>query len=364
MKHLGIIGFILISVFAPQTPNTVPIMSDSAAAYLTYALDLMQAHSINKNEINWRDLRRTTESYAAGAETTEDTYPAIVYACTQLKDHSSHLEEPLGTSKEIQERSHVITAKTMRQSLPLIKRAPSPYLNRGSFLFALLNYRGEHYAYIVIPFSASNHGEYGDDLRRHAWGEKLFHIVEEASREGAQGWILDLRGNRGGYLGPMLAGLQSFLGDGKILDFRGPSAKTEWFIENGRVLSRTRFHPTLVEGYVDETVHFDNRKSRVAILLDRSTESGAESLAIGFKGRAATLFVGEHTAGLTSSGTYWNLPDGAVLSIMSQQVSDRNGHSYPEGIEPDMRIADSTSVDRIAEDAAVSAAETWLLTPQ
>jgi hypothetical protein len=340
-------------------------MSDSAAAYLTYALDLMQAHSINKNEINWRDLRRTTESYAVGAETTEDTYPAIVYACTQLKDHSSHLEEPLGTSTEIQERSHVIiAAQTVRQGQPLIKRAPSPYLDRGSFLFALLNYRGVHYAYIVIPFSASNHGEYGDELHRHEWGEKLFHIVEEASREGARGWILDLRGNRGVYLGPMLAGLQSFLGEGKILEFRGPSAKTEWFIEKGRVLSRTPFHPALVEGNVDETVHFDNRKSRVAILLDRSTESGAESLAIGFKGRPATLFVGEHTAGLTSSGTYWNLPDGAVLSIMSQQVSDRDGHSYPEGIEPDTRIADSTSVYRIDEDSAVSAAERWLLTPQ
>ncbi len=115
-----------------------------------------------------------------------------------------------------------------------------------------------------------------------------------------------------------------------------------------------------MEGNVEEKQIPDETKAPVVILLDRGTQSAGESLAIAFEGRKRTLFLGERTAGLTDSGTYWDLSDGAVLSIMSQRVYDRRGHDYPEGIEPETRVPDPKRVTKISDDPAVLSAEEWL----
>ena len=213
----------------------------------------------------------------------------------------------------------------------------------------------------MIPFSASAHAEFREAEVRHQWAEELYGLIDQASREGARGWILDLRGNGGGYLGPMLAGAQPLLGEGKLLELRGPDAKNTYSIKHGAVLNHFGFAQTSVEESLPLSTPVPRlHRQPVAILIDHATASGAESLAIAFRGRPHTIFIGEPTSGLTSSGTYWDLPDGAVLSIMSQQVYDRRGQSYPEGIQPDLKVADPASIPVISADPSVVAAQDWL----
>jgi hypothetical protein len=61
-------------------------ISKTAAEYLDHALDLMQQHALHRREIDWQGLRKAAAGYAPAAQTAEDTYPAIVYACSQLKE--------------------------------------------------------------------------------------------------------------------------------------------------------------------------------------------------------------------------------------------------------------------------------------
>lgn len=337
-------------------------MSAAASDYLNHALELMQEHALHRKEIDWPQLRRAATAYAKDARTPAETYPAIAYACSQLKDHSSHLEEPNRTPIEIQRQSSSVTLLAAKQAhgRKLTSDEPSPFAGRGSFLLAMLPSGGRRYAYLVIPYSAEHHGQYSDPRRRHEWEEDLFHLTNEAKRRGADGWIVDLRGNTGGYLGPMLAGLQTLLGNGTVLKLRGPHCKNTISIKDGAVLNHAGFARVSTEGQIDETVVPDEKNAPVVVLLDRGTSSAGESLAVAFEGRKKTLFLGERTAGLTDSGTYWDLPDGAVLSIMSERVYDRHGHDYPEGIEPETPVQDPKRGTNISDDPAVLGAEEWL----
>jgi len=76
----------------PATPT--PTLSAKARVYLTTALDIMQQHSVKRKHINWTTLRQQTFTFTFGAQTPDETYPAINYALVALGDHHSSLIEP------------------------------------------------------------------------------------------------------------------------------------------------------------------------------------------------------------------------------------------------------------------------------
>src|ERR1700743_2200779 len=66
--------------------------SDAASSYLNQLLDIMQTHALHTKEIDWPEVRRQAMARAAGAQSTTDTYVAIAYALTQLKERHSFLQ--------------------------------------------------------------------------------------------------------------------------------------------------------------------------------------------------------------------------------------------------------------------------------
>jgi carboxyl-terminal processing protease len=256
MKNARLLSGALLVIVAGQTGTGSGVMSQTAADYLNHALDLMQKHALHRKEIDWQRLRRAAIAYSKDAQTPSATYPAIVYACTQLKDHSSHLQQPVDTpvAIQIQSRTTEITAQQAAHGRRLTSTAPSPFLARQSFLLAMLKHGDRHYAYLVVPFSERFHTEYADPRLRHKWAEELYSLVSNASQQGVQGWILDLRGNTGGYLAPMLAGLQPLLGNGEVLNFRGPDTKHTMSIKDGASLDQFGFGHTSTEERIDENV--------------------------------------------------------------------------------------------------------------
>jgi hypothetical protein len=97
-RRLFRLAFSLISVLpaagfviAQDTPQTI---SDAARTYLGQALDLIQNRALNRDSIDWTQVRRDTFARAPSAQTTFDTYPAIAYALTQMKEHHSFLRLP------------------------------------------------------------------------------------------------------------------------------------------------------------------------------------------------------------------------------------------------------------------------------
>ncbi|WP_409476759.1 S41 family peptidase [Stenotrophomonas sp. Y-13] len=97
-------------------------------------------------------------------------------------------------------------------------------------------------------------------------------------------------------------------------------------------------------------------RSRVAVLVGPGTASSGEGVAIAFRARPGTRFLGQPTAGLATSNTTFPLPDGGALFLTTSAMADREGTEYPQGIVPESVVRD--------EQDAFTAAKEWLrLTP-
>jgi carboxyl-terminal processing protease len=361
--NVNVLRCLLLAYLACQCSPSPGAISKEASDYLNRALDVMRQDSVNRKQIDWRRLRSEARAYAKDAQTTQDTYPAIMYACRQLQDHSSSFQMPADTPASIRLRSYEVhnTSLPPAHGRQLTDGRPSPFLGSHAISLAMLTHNGRRYAYLVLRFYSNSQN--GDPYPRmgHEWAEGLFRLVAEASRQGVQGWILDLRGGSApGYPEPPLAGLQALLGNGKVLEYRGVNKNQAISVKDGAILDQGRFSAPYVVERIDERVDFSQQSAPVAILVDRGTQIMEETLAIAFEGRDKTYFIGERTTGRTDALSNTSLSDGAVLSVESWRVLDRRGFAYSEGVDPNLRVEDPPRDTPIVEDPAVAAAEKWL----
>ncbi len=340
--------------------------SSNAAQYLNAALDLMQSYSLHRKEIDWPALRKQAFTYARDAKVTQETYPAIVFACTQLKvNQGTCLQQPHGTPIAIQLQTTTIlrAAEEASHGRPLTPPSISPFFGRDSFSLAMLRHADKKYAYLVVTTAMGSHAESLNPRYRHRWAETLYSLVNKGIQAGAQGWILDLRGqNKWASFAPIFAGLQPLFGNGTILKFRSPKSSHTTSIKDGTILEQVRFANPYVEERIDEALSYTPKDSPLAVLIDRETQGAAEVFAVALKGRPKTCFIGQRTGGFTDSGAGWPLADGALLDIVTEQVFDRNGHAYPEGVEPNLERNNLSKIPAIASDPAIIAAQNWLAT--
>lgn len=93
-SSLILLIFMAATCVAAQEPARG--ISPAARTYLEQALDLMQKNALNKSFIDWAHLREESLARAKHAQAPVDTYPAITFALTQLKEHHSFLQLPDG----------------------------------------------------------------------------------------------------------------------------------------------------------------------------------------------------------------------------------------------------------------------------
>jgi C-terminal processing protease CtpA/Prc len=97
-----------------------------------------------------------------------------------------------------------------------------------------------------------------------------------------------------------------------------------------------------------------------AVLIDRSTGSSGEAIAIAFRGRGHTRFFGEHTQGVSTVNTTILLSDGAELWLTIGVQADRYGKEYVNGFAPDEVLESAKHVMQPSSDPVVQAALSWL----
>lgn len=146
-----------------------------------------------------------------------------------------------------------------------------------------------------------------------------------------EGFLLDARGNSGGYEPNILA---TFL--------RG-----RW--SAGDYIVRSRGEKRLVPPIY--------RPLPVALLVNSGTASAGEALALQFRRHGIGPIVGEATAGMASGGAAASpLPDGSLLWISRRMIEDSEGRSYEgEGVAPDIAVADRPPAAPEEEEAVVEA---------
>jgi C-terminal processing protease CtpA/Prc len=352
-------------LFAAGQEAQVPARISSAAqAYLDHVLDLMQAHALHTNEIDWPAVRSETLKRAAGAQTTADTYPAIFYALTQLKERHSFLRIPDALPDADRERAQASMSEILGQYKNQAPRHPNAvFRDRSVPSGHLINAGDAVFAYIVIPACGSKHSNMQENQGDfQAYADALHSIAASLEASHPWGWIVDLRGNGGGNMYPMIAGIGMVLGEGTLGYFVSASGAEEpWFYRHGSaggVVGSKESTMAQVRG--DPFVLPD--LPPVAVLLDSGTISSGEAVAISFIGRSRTKSFGAHTYGLSTGNEGYPLSDGASLFLCDVIEADREHRTYPDGIEPDVVLSEPFVLPSEEADPVIQAAQQWLLT--
>ena len=299
-------------------------MSYQAASYLNRALDIMQKHSVNRKKIDWPALRKRAMKDAGNAKTPKDTYGAIEVALHNLNDHHSTFfppgSSPFSSTNEVFSKPE---GKTLSGGI----------------------------GYVSIPSFE------GEGARATRFADILQGTVKKEDGKGVCGWIVDLRGDKGGNMWPMLADIGPVLGKGRLGSFVGPDGKkTRWYYADGA--SRLGKH---VESQVEGSAYkLQYPNPPVAVLIGQQTGSSGEAVVVAFQGREDTRFFGYPTAGVPTDNKPFRLSDGAILNLTVGDDADREGKVYRGPINPDEFLGNSMGGYPTPSDSVARAAAKWL----
>lgn len=155
-----------------------------------------------------------------------------------------------------------------------------------------------------------------EGFRIGASGE-LRRFILKAQKEGAKGFLLDLRGNPGGYLFEVDAVLEIFL-----------KKDTPTYIlkdKNSTEKRKTRSDPI--------------SESALVVLIDDDSGSGSEVCAALLQENGRATIVGEKSRGSVSVGQSYRLSFGAGMTVTVNQFFTAKGKKLEkEGVHPDIEI--------------------------
>jgi hypothetical protein len=367
MSRLSIVcscAVLLVCLVATGQEARAPAETSSVAeAYLNQVLDLMQAHALHTNEIDWQAVRRETLNRAAGAQTTADTYPAIFYAITQLKERHSFLRIPDALSDADKKRAQASMSTILGPYKNQASTRPSSVFGDRSAPSGHLIHAGDAvFAYVVIPACGSkrsNMQENQGDFQ--AYADSLHSIAAGLEASHPWGWIVDLRGNGGGNMYPMIAGIGFVLGEGPLGYFVfSNGGEEQWFYRQGSAGEMIGGKEATMTQVKDAPLALPDLPP-VAVLLDSGTISSGEAVAISFIRRPWTRSFGAHTYGLSTASQGFPLSDGAFLFLCDVIEEDRDHRKYPDGIEPDVVLSEPIQLPSEETDPVIQAARQWLL---
>ena len=308
------------AAFEPRSiPGTDARMSGRAYEYLDSALTLMQMHSLQKHEVDWTAFRNEAFMRANGATLPSQTYPAISEAARKLNKHSFFIPPGGG-----------------------IGSAP-----RGLWPdLAGRQLQGGRYGYILSPTYS------GSDPDGHA--QDYHQIIRQVDSDATCGWVVDLTGNPGGNMWPMLAGLGPVLGEGNPGTFIDADGKrTPWYYAGGAA-GVERGGQRQAVARARQPYQLRRQAPPVAVLTGINTASAAEAVVIAFRGRPNTRSFGLMTNGLPTANSTFEMPDGASVVLTTAWEADRNGVVYKDRITPDETVLGGSGSEMI------QAAVAWL----
>lgn len=318
------------------------------SGYLSFALDYIQLHAVRRTGVDWAHIREQALAQAPRPQSTVETYAAIRFALAGLGDNRSSLL--------LTPQLENLEAQLSRKPASAPQRAPhsGPYTGRAMPEGRLEKAGKKVFALVVVTKCACS-----DANQNAEYATRLQQVIAELDRSHPSGWIVDLRGNAGDKLWPMLAGAGPILGDSDRLgESKTAQSVFAWSYRNGTAAEGS--------GRVNSsvTVHGTPYKlagaPKVAVLIDGTTAFAGEGVAIAFHGRPGTRFFGEHTAGFSSNVDTTLLADGASLALVTGVQVDRNGKLYFDGMAPDELVPAATSMPTDEKDEVLQQALWWL----
>ncbi len=289
-------------------------MSEEARVYLDEALALLERHHINSGRADWPEIRTVATGMAAGAETPADVHPALVAVVGLMGErHSRFISAP-----ETRDPSSVWSGSRNRP----------PEVGMAAPGVGLLT---------LPPLTAGG----TQDPDGQIYSSTLSRALTDQAANGACGWIVDLRGNGGGNMWPMLNGLEALLGAGPFGGFGSADGPRAQWVRDGSIIASRPVGTDIQPGTSGRLAG-----APVAVLTGPQTGSSGEMVAIAFRGRDRTRSFGAPTAGLTTANTPFPLSDGSRLLITTSGVLDAAGRFIQGPLVPDEAVPADTVLDR------------------
>jgi carboxyl-terminal processing protease len=325
------------SMTATQILQPTQTISPAAFTFLNKAIDLIQEYSYYRKNADWNAIRAASYHLASGANTPAQTYAAINLVFYTLGDTHGGINRPY---------------------IPVTTDMPTPIPN---FLPSVGKLLEDRLGYILVPSSGFDDTNVANGYVASMQGE-----IKKIDQLHPCGWIVDLRGNAGGWFSPMEVGIGPILGEGQL----GGAVDADGNVTYLTYLDGIARWGNEIQFEFGSPYHLIESSPPVAVLTDGDTSSAAEVLTVVFRGRPDTRSFGQPTGGQNPGvGKVFTLDDGGILWITSSLSVDRTGKIYPMApIQPDdvVTLPVDGSVPQAAEDWLLNqpaCAQTRIITP-
>lgn len=311
MKKYFLISLLFIGLFSCNETEE-PRITAEAEGFLNEVLNIMETNSINRNTIDWTEFRSKVFEKVGAAQTIDETYVGIGEALTLLGDNHSFFRKPDGGG--------IFGNRSIRCNAAPI------------FSFSV----PENIGYVKVS------GFSGSREEGVPFADRIQESIRSQDSPDLIGWVVDLRGNTGGNMWPMIAGIGPVLGEGTVGYFVDPDDnQSAWGYSNGRSIINGN---TAVQS--SDSYKLISPTPKVAVLLDNDIASSGEAVAIAFVGRENTRSFGSPTCGLSTANQSFTLSNDAQLLLTVSYMADRNLNLFGTPIVPDEEISNEEVFDR------------------
>jgi carboxyl-terminal processing protease len=303
--------------------NTTSSQS-SSQSYVNSVIDIMQANSYHRKTLVWSDIRAASLAKLGTTPSASSIDSALKTAIIMLGDHHSFISKANGNLIFSDGFSHSCAETGVAK--PLLP---------------------ENIGYIKVRGNFSENGASSADALATQANE-LQSAIKNQDKPSLIGWVVDIRGNSGGNMWPMIAGIGPLLGEGTLGYFTdATNEKKRWNYTNGQAkLDNSALHT------VSNPYPALSPSPKIAVLTDCNAGSSGEAVIVAFRGRPNTRSFGTPSFGVSTGNQSYALSDGATLYLTTAIFTDRNGVNYGGRIAPDEIIDDAIKV----QDRAVA----WL----
>jgi carboxyl-terminal processing protease len=297
-------------------------------------ITVMKANSVNRDKVNWKQIEATAFSEAVGKENAYQLGPIFRNLLKSLNDFHGYI---------------LCWDSTYRWHRPEAEYSDSIKKEWKKGVFLQTAILSGNIGYLRVPYISFDKRP-ALDKKAQTLNDSLCSLLNQH----VKGIVLDLRLNGGGAMYPMILGLEQLLHEGTLGSFETMD-KQKWIIrDNNFYLDTTLLTSIIPKCSIQKT------NIPVAILIGQGTGSSGEFLAISFKKRENTIFIGSNTAGYVTSTKGFQINDAVYILLATGYGRDRQGQIYEDALTPDIYNNEPDSFNDIKNDKKVVAAMKWI----
>lgn len=313
------------------------------------AIGRVRTMALRTRAVDWPALETRVLAAAIGAKDKIDLLPAFFILLDGLGDGHSFVGVHQSVRTAFKERyGREFDSGRKRRGMT------SEFMGRQDPFTRPLAIGPRQATLVVVRSGGGMGGQNTLDYASHLFG------AIAAAAPSSCGYVVDVRGNTGGNIWPMLGGVSALLGDEVVqygIDRDGQRALVFHLRQGAALITR--------EGKETEMLRVPGWRALpgldqrpVAVLTDDASASSGEGIAIAFHGRPHTRSFGQTTYGSATSNQNFELA-GVGLFVTTHEMADRQGTVFPRGVAPDVAAPTGPAATQ-GDDPVLRAAQAWL----